>query len=132
MITAADDHFVIVSSLRDRRSTAVCLKNELQMIRRVNVSERTIRKRLAEAGLHSRRPTICTQLLPRYRQHRLRFARLHSDWTLEQWGNVLFTDESRVCLSSPRMVVSGYTDVEMKDMLTAPYQNESHIMAVQS
>ena len=42
-----------------------------------------------------------TQLLPRHRQHRLRFARLHSDWTLEQWGNVLFTDESRVCLRSP-------------------------------
>lgn len=101
MTTEADDHFVTISSLRDRRSTAVCLKNDLQMIRHVNVSERTIRRRLAEDGLRSRRPTICPRLLPRHRQHRLRFARSHSDWTLEQWGNVLFTDESRVCLRSP-------------------------------
>lgn len=101
MTTQADDRFVIISSLRDRRSTAVCLKNDLQMVRRVNVSERTIRRRLGEAGLHSRRPAICPKLLPRHRQHRLRFARAHSDWTVEQWGNVLFTDESRICLRSP-------------------------------
>ncbi|RVE49097.1 hypothetical protein evm_006218 [Chilo suppressalis] len=33
-----------------------------------------------------------------HRRLRLQFAHEHSEWTLDQWGHVLFSDETRVCL----------------------------------
>lgn len=99
--TAADDRFLVVRSLRDRRATSVTLKNELRMIRGVNISDKTVRRRLNEAELRSRRPAKKLRLLRHHRRERLRFAREHLNWTVEQWSNVLFTDESRVCLRSP-------------------------------
>lgn len=99
--TVADDRFLAVRSLRDRRATSVVLKNDLRMIRAVNISDKTVRRRLKEAGLRSHRPAKKPQLLRHHRRERLRFAREHSNWTVEQWSNVLFTDESKVCLRSP-------------------------------
>lgn len=99
--TAIDDRFIRLNTLRNRRSTAPNLQHRLEMVRRVIISERTVRRRLAEFGIYSRRPATGPQLLPRHRQDRLRFAREHVNWNLQQWDNVLFTDESRVCLRSP-------------------------------
>lgn len=99
--TVADDHFVVINTLRDRRSTAIQLQHRLLTVRGVEISERTIRRRLVENGLTSRRPATGPQLLPRHRRARLQFARLHENWTLRQWGEVLFTDESRFSLRSP-------------------------------
>lgn len=98
---AADDRFLVVRSLRERRATSVVLKNELRMTRGVNISDKTVRRRLNEADLRSRRPAKKPRLLRHHRRERLRFAREHLNWTVEQWSNVLFTDESRVCLRSP-------------------------------
>lgn len=99
--TLADNRFILINSLRDRRATASSLKHDLWQVRGKNVNEVTIRRRLKEAGLNSRRPAVAPRLLPHHRQNRLRFARQHVNWTAEEWRNVLFTDESRVCLRSP-------------------------------
>lgn len=96
--TARDDRFVVLSVLRNRHQTAVGVRNELERVRGVSVSERTIRRRLQERGLQARRPATGPQLLPRHRRQRLQFAREHVNWTIAQWGNVLFSDESRFCL----------------------------------
>ena len=34
----------------------------------------------------------------RHREARLQWARVHSQWTRQQWKNVLFTDKMRACL----------------------------------
>jgi transposase len=99
--TNRDDRFIINSSLRNRHSTAVQLRNELQHTRDVNISERTIRRRLNEANLFCRRPATGPELTREHRVARLQFAREHLHWTENDWGNVLFTDESRYCLRSP-------------------------------
>lgn len=99
--TVVDDRFIVHNTLRNRRSTAVQLQHNLQTVRGVQVSERTIRRRLVESGLTSRRPATGPQLLPRHRRARLQFARVHANWTLRQWSEVLFTDESRFCLRAP-------------------------------
>jgi hypothetical protein len=77
------------------------MKHDLQMVRGVEVRERTIRRRIVANGLTSRRPAIGPRLLPRHRRARLEFAQTHQNWNLEQWSNGLFTDESRFCLRSP-------------------------------
>lgn len=98
---AIDDRFIVLNTLRNRRITAFQNQHLLQAVRRTQVSERTIRRRLKENSLSARRPATGPQLLPRHRRARLQFARLHVNWDIEQWTKVLFTDESRFCLRSP-------------------------------
>jgi transposase len=97
----ADDRFVLLTSLRNRHLTAPQLQNELHNARNVEVSERTIRRRLIENNLTSRRPANGPLLLPHHKRARLQFARNHIHWTADDWGRVLFTDESRFALNSP-------------------------------
>jgi len=61
------------------------------------ISTQTIRKRLHERGLRSRIRARMPMLATVHRT-RLRYARIHRNWTVKQWRNVLFTDESRFCL----------------------------------
>ena len=96
--TPRDDRFLLLNVLRNRHQTAVGARNDLERVRGVSVSERTVRRRLEERGLRARRPASGPQLLPRHRRARLEFAREHLNWTIAQWGNVLFSDESRFCL----------------------------------
>lgn len=99
--TAVDDRFLQVTSLRDRHLTSVQARNQLQEVRGRNVSVWTVRRRLKEFGLKACRPATGPKLLRRHRVARLQFATEHLNWNLQQWQNVLFTDESRFCLHSP-------------------------------
>ncbi|GFV56945.1 transposable element Tcb2 transposase [Trichonephila clavipes] len=56
--------------------------------------------RLHGGGLFARRPcTLCT-LTPAHRRRRSLWCREHRNWRDNEWGRVLFTDESRFSLSS--------------------------------
>ncbi|GBL80952.1 hypothetical protein AVEN_83048-1 [Araneus ventricosus] len=59
------------------------------------ISRHTVSSILHEGGLFSRRPVVCEPLSPAHVRARLHLAREHSSWTPEQWGHVLFADESR-------------------------------------
>lgn len=96
-----DERFLRVYALRNRRVTSFLLKNELHNVRNVVISARTIRRRLKETGLNSRRPAKAPLLSKENRVARMRFAREHRNWTVNDWKRVLFTDETRVSLSSP-------------------------------
>jgi transposase len=99
--TDNDDRFIVLNSLRDRHRTAVQIRNNLRDIRNMNVSVDTVRRRLAEQNLFSRKPAAVPLLTRRHRVARLNFAREHRDWTYADWSKVLFSDESRFCLYSP-------------------------------
>ena len=99
--SAVDDRFISLQSLRNRHTTAVQIRNRLQHVRQINISERTVRRRLGEANLTSRIPATGPELLGRHRIARLQFARNHEYWGENEWGRVLFTDESRFCVRSP-------------------------------
>ncbi|KAJ4437460.1 hypothetical protein ANN_17604 [Periplaneta americana] len=96
--SARDDHFIFLNTLRDRHSTAVETRRAFQKIKQVNVSKRTVRRRLDECGLNSRRPAKGPELIRQHRVERLRFAHNHTNWNLVELRRVLFTDESRFSL----------------------------------
>lgn len=96
--TARDDRFIVSTILRNRHLNAVQVQQQLREVRGVVISQWTVRRRLKENNLTSRVPAIGQKLTPAHRQARLRFARDHLNWTLEQWGSVLFSDETRICL----------------------------------
>lgn len=99
--TERDDRFLVMNILRDRKLTAVMARNRLQETRQVTISERTVRRRLEEANLGSYRPANGPKLTRDHRRRRLAFAIEHRNWTVNQWSNILFSDESRFCVSSP-------------------------------
>lgn len=96
-----DDRFLRLQALRKRTSNSTQLQGLIRQVRNVRISARTVRRRLNESGLASRRPKIAPLLTRRHRVARLQFARQHANWTLARWKKVLFTDETRVSLQGP-------------------------------
>ncbi|GFX17866.1 transposable element Tcb2 transposase [Trichonephila clavipes] len=64
------------------------------------VSRFTVARRLHGGGLFARRPVRCVHLTPSHRRRRSLWCREHRNWRDNEWGRVLFTDESRFSLSS--------------------------------
>ncbi|KAJ8949558.1 hypothetical protein NQ318_016188 [Aromia moschata] len=96
--TARDDRFIVSTTLRNRHLNAFQVQQQLREVRRVVISQWTVRRRLQESNLTPKTLAIGPKLTPAHRQARLRFARDHLNKTLEQWGSVLFSDEIRICL----------------------------------
>ncbi|GFY32356.1 HTH_Tnp_Tc3_2 domain-containing protein [Trichonephila clavipes] len=61
-------------------------------------SRETIRRRLTEVGLRSRRPLRRLPLTPHHRQCQLDFCRPRATWSVTDWRRVIFSDESRFSL----------------------------------
>ncbi|GFW24192.1 transposable element Tcb1 transposase [Trichonephila clavipes] len=64
------------------------------------VSARTIRCRLQQSGLSTRRPLLGLPLTQNHRRLRRQWCDERRMWVAE-WNEVVFTDESRTCLQHP-------------------------------
>lgn len=93
-----DDRYLRLSALRHRFSTARELQNELSRATGTRISDQTVRNRLRESGLRSRRPVQVPRLTLRHKRNRMQFARAHRRWQLQNWRRVLFSDESKFTL----------------------------------
>lgn len=67
-----------------------------------DISSHSVLKVLKKHGLHSVKPTKKPGLTDENRKKRLEFCLAHKDWTLEDWKNVIFTDETSVALNQRR------------------------------
>ncbi|GFS51201.1 transposable element Tcb1 transposase [Trichonephila clavipes] len=61
------------------------------------VSARTIRRRLQQSGLSARRPLLSLPLTQHHRRFRRQWCNERRMWVAE-WNEVVFTNESRICL----------------------------------
>ncbi|KAL6167944.1 hypothetical protein ACJQWK_05613 [Exserohilum turcicum] len=68
----------------------------------VNISRTTVWRVLREAGYRKTKPTRKPGLTQEMRSARLKWALNHKDWTLEDWKNVIWTDETSVVLNHRR------------------------------
>ena len=67
------------------------------------ISKRIMSRRLSqEFGLISSKPARKSRLTERMKSKRVAFARKYASWSLEEWANVIFSDESTVQLFSPK------------------------------
>lgn len=86
-----DDQDEAIKEAAERNSftNAVAVAQDLNL----PVSERTVRRRLHEQGIHHRRPAVKEKLTERHRELRLQFARNHEDQGMEFWARAVFSDE---------------------------------------
>ncbi len=62
-------------------------------------SRATTHRRIKEFGYSCRIPLVKPLLIHRQRQRRLTWAKEKKNWTVAQWSKVLFSDESKFCIS---------------------------------
>ncbi|KAG0427205.1 hypothetical protein HPB47_025712 [Ixodes persulcatus] len=91
--TDDEDRLIIAAVVDEPFLTAVGIKRELGLA----ASEKTIRRRLKEAGLTCCNNNSKHSLTSRHREIRRCFATEYGEWTVDQWRGVVFTNESTVC-----------------------------------
>uniref|UniRef100_A0AAY5L5H5 Tc1-like transposase DDE domain-containing protein n=1 Tax=Esox lucius TaxID=8010 RepID=A0AAY5L5H5_ESOLU len=92
--TARDDRQLIRMSLNNRRMTSSDLQKEWQTTSGVKCTVRTVRNRLLMAGLKLCKARKKPFINEEQRSARLKFAKDHKDWTIEEWSKVIFSDKS--------------------------------------
>ena len=92
-----DNHIRMVH-LRDRFQTSILTARSIPGLR--PISSRTVRNRLRDRHIRSRRSAISPILLPMHRAARMTSCRRHVRFRRQNWANILFTDESRFHLDS--------------------------------
>ncbi|GFW38408.1 transposable element Tcb1 transposase [Trichonephila clavipes] len=98
--TPADDRYIVLQARRNRRQTAGEIARHTTQVTGRLISCFTVARRLHGGGLFARRPVRCVPLTPAHRRRRSLWCREHRNWRDNEWGRVLFTDESRFSLSS--------------------------------
>ncbi|UYV61889.1 hypothetical protein LAZ67_1006967 [Cordylochernes scorpioides] len=97
--SARVDRRILRQAVAAPQATCTAILQHVQDTRDHSISTRTISRRLVANGLHSCRPLRRLSLTRPNRRQRLEWCRARSTWMTE-WHRVVFSDESRFCLSS--------------------------------
>ncbi|GFV06087.1 transposable element Tcb1 transposase [Trichonephila clavipes] len=95
--TSREVRLIVRMAVMDHSVTSRTIAQHIESVTHHSVSARTIRRRLQQSGLSARRPLLG---LPLTQNHRC----LHRQWCDErrmwaaEWNEVVFTDESHICL----------------------------------
>ncbi|KAK4306442.1 hypothetical protein Pmani_021738 [Petrolisthes manimaculis] len=87
--TPAQRRDILQAAEADPQTNAVAIRESLHL----DVSERTVRRVLHEAGVHHRTPANKEFLTDQHREGRLLFAQQYVDKPEEFWKRVIWTDE---------------------------------------
>lgn len=88
-----DDKMLLKNSIINPTKTSTELNTDLQYAG-INIDPSTVRRRLLEFGRTARRPYKKQLLTTKMKAKRLAWAKKYKDWTVDNWKNVLFSDES--------------------------------------
>ena len=94
--TYAENNFIRVTSLCDRRLTAPNFTAQMNQCCEKYVSISPMRRRLCEADLYGRIAIKKPQLRKQNNVKRLQWVKTRKDLTTEQWNKVLWTHESKL------------------------------------
>ncbi|GFW51326.1 transposable element Tcb2 transposase [Trichonephila clavipes] len=96
--TPAEDRYITIVGKRNRRATSTRVTSMVTASIVKAISAATVRRRFHMNGLYARVPRVCVPLSVQSRGARLKWCREHSNWTVSDCGNVMFTNESRFAL----------------------------------
>ncbi|GFW32822.1 transposable element Tcb1 transposase [Trichonephila clavipes] len=84
-------------AVTDRSVTSRTVAQQIEFVTHLSVSARTIRRRLQQSGLSARHSLFGLSLTQNHRRLRRQLCDERSIWAAK-WNEVVFTDESRICL----------------------------------
>ncbi len=84
----------------DRKATVTQITIRYHQDLQNTISEHTTRRTLKQMGSSSRRPHRVLLLSDKNRKRRIQFTQVHQNWTIEDWKNIAWSDESRFLLHS--------------------------------
>ncbi|GFW39067.1 transposable element Tcb1 transposase [Trichonephila clavipes] len=96
-ITSHEDRQIVHITVTDRSVTSRIIAQHIESVTHHSVSSRTIRRRLQLSGLSARCPLLGLPLTQNHRRLRRQWCDERRIWAAE-WNEVVFTDESRICL----------------------------------
>ncbi len=82
----------------DRKAKVTQITTRYNQGMQNTISEHTTRRTLKHMGYSSRRPQWVPLLSAKNRRRRIQFTQAHQNWTIEDWKNVAWSDESRFLL----------------------------------
>ncbi|GFV43951.1 transposable element Tcb1 transposase [Trichonephila clavipes] len=95
--TSRESRQIVRMGVTDRSVTSRTIAQHIESVTSHSVSARTIRRRLQQSGLSTRRPLLGQSLTQNHRRLRRQLFDERRMWAAE-WNEVVFTDESRICL----------------------------------
>ena len=109
VLTAREKRIAVNLSKKDRFRPATSIRDDLETNYGTSVSVATIKRTLVNAGMHGRIARRKPYLSRVNRKRRLRFALQHKNWSVEDWSQIIFSDESKFQLykSNGRTYVNG-------------------------
>lgn len=93
-----DDRLIVRLSKKDPFASSKQIATTLRETLQLNISSRTIRRRLQEAGLNGRMARKTPKVSTKNLKKRLELAREYANWDMRTWKNILFSDETKVNL----------------------------------
>ena len=94
--TPRDDHAIRRIAVRSPMSSASKIRS-LLLAKGTDISRRTVSRRLVDDfDLKAHKPAHKPRLTQAMKSKRLAFAKKHVKWTIQQWQQVLFSDECTV------------------------------------
>ncbi len=78
----------------DRKATVTQITTHYHQGMQNTISECTTHRTMKQMGYSSRRPHRVPLLSAKKRKRRLQFAQAHQNWTIEDWKNFAWSDES--------------------------------------
>ncbi|GFT65097.1 transposable element Tcb1 transposase [Trichonephila clavipes] len=94
----SEDRYIAIVAKRNRRGTSTHVTSMVTASIRKAIPAATLRRRLHMNELHARVPRNCVPLSIQSRGAQLKWCWEHGNLTVSDWGNVMFTDESRFAL----------------------------------
>lgn len=98
LTTKREDMLIIRMSKDDPRLNSVDIHREISTFNGIQISSKTVQRRLVSAGLNGRRPAKKPLISTKNRKARIDFAKRHLNWSIEDWKKVIFSDESKFLL----------------------------------
>ncbi|GFY17841.1 transposable element Tc1 transposase [Trichonephila clavipes] len=129
--TPADDQYIVLQARRNRRQTAGEIARHTTQATGRPISRFTVARRLHGGSLFARRPVRCVPLTPAHRRKRSLWCREHRNWRDNEWGRVLFTDESRFSLSSDSHRILNWRERGSRNHLSNIIERDRGAMGLQ-
>ncbi|GFY15250.1 transposable element Tcb1 transposase [Trichonephila clavipes] len=95
--TSREDSRIVRMAVTDRSVTLRTVAQHIESVTYHSVYARTNRRCLQQSGLSARRPLLGLPLTQNHRRLRRQWCDERRMWVAE-WNEVIFTDESRICL----------------------------------